>query len=292
MFQVQPQEIAAIVEPYITERLDPAGDRWTGFLRKMERANAPVVAEANPDSAPPAVREIYERHWSQTAAADLLEPRITPFEWEGRAFLAASAARKHVHAFLMARALEGLRPQTVVELGCGNGFNLFTLAGRFPGISFVGVELTRQGTLAVARLRREPRVPDVLAAVLGTAPGGERAHGHVQIVQASGGAIPLRDRSVDVAFTVLALEQMEALREQALRELARVARGYVVMIEPFRDWNDDGWRRNYILRHRYFQGRVAELTSMGLEPIHVLADLPNKLSFRVGLVIARVATES
>ena len=103
--------------------------------------------------------------------------------------------------------------------------------------------------------------------------------------------MPLPDNSVDVAFTVLALEQMERVRHRALAELARVARRYVVMIEPFADWNSEPHRRGYIARHDYFASTVDGLRAAGLVPVVATADMPNKLSFRAGIVVAEVARD-
>jgi hypothetical protein len=89
-------------------------------------------------------------------------------------------------------------------------------------------------------------------------------------------------------MTVLALEQMERIRPAALREIARVARRHVVMIEPFRDWNSDGHRPSYIKRHDYWSGAIDELSSYDLTPIAATADMPQKLTFRAGIVVAGV----
>jgi hypothetical protein len=104
--------------------------------------------------------------------------------------------------------------------------------------------------------------------------------------QGSADALPVPDKSVDVVFTVLALEQMERVRGAALNELARVARRHVVMIEPFADWNAEPHRRGYIVRNDYFASTIDGLRDSGLRPIVATVDMPNKLSFRAGLVVA------
>lgn len=82
---------------------------------------------------------------------------------------------------------------------------------------------------------------------------------------------------------------MESIREQALGEMARVARRYVVMFEAFRDWNTTGLHRNCIVGKNYFQAWISDLGSFGLEPIYVQGDLPSKIDMNVGIVVARVA---
>jgi hypothetical protein len=61
------------------------------------------------------------------------------------------------------------------------------------------------------------------------------------------------------------------------------------MIEPFRDWNGDSPYRDYIRRLDYWSAGVEDLSGYGLEPIAAQVDIPQKLTSRAGLVVARVA---
>jgi hypothetical protein len=60
------------------------------------------------------------------------------------------------------------------------------------------------------------------------------------------------------------------------------------MIEPFKEWNSDGHRPEYIRRHDYWSGAINDLPSYGLTPIAASADMPQKLTFRAGIVVAEV----
>ena len=40
------------------------------------------------------------------------------------------------------------------------------------------------------------------------------------------------------------------------------------MIEPFRDWNESGIRRDYIIANDYFSASVADLAAYRLQPIY------------------------
>jgi ubiquinone/menaquinone biosynthesis C-methylase UbiE len=189
---------------------------------------------------------------------------------------------------LLVRALEWLRPASVAEVGFGYGLNLLLLSMQFPAIRFAGVELTQAGLDKARSLSADPLTPGQLESFAVGALRDVTAPGRLDLRQGSADALPLEDKSVDVAVTVLALEQMEQIRDQAIAELSRVARQHVVMIEPFADWNMDGHRREYIRRHDYFAARVADLPRYGLVPLVATADMPNKLSFRAGLVVAAV----
>jgi hypothetical protein len=58
------------------------------------------------------------------------------------------------------------------------------------------------------------------------------------------------------------------------------------MIEPFADWNIEPHRRGYIARNDYFASTVEGLRDSALTPLLATVDMPNKLSFRAGLVVA------
>jgi hypothetical protein len=73
-----------------------------------------------------------------------------------------------------------------------------------------------------------------------------------------------------------------------LKELRRVASRYVVMIEPFQELNATGIRRHYIESNHYFDARIESLSTYGLTPVLTLDDMPNKVLFHVGLVVAEV----
>jgi hypothetical protein len=163
------------------------------------------------------------------------------------------------------------------------------LSMQFPEVRFSGVELTEAGVAAARTFADDPGIVHQLTSFSPAPLRDPAAPRRLDLRQGSADALPVPDKSVDMAITVLALEQMERIRATACIELARVARQHVVMIEPFLDWNMDGHRRDYIARHDYFTGRIQELRRYGLEPIVATADMPNKLSFRAGLVVATVA---
>lgn len=55
-----------------------------------------------------------------------------------------------------------------------------------------------------------------------------------------------------------------------------------------RDWNAEGMRHHYIVGNQYFDASLDEFETAGLKPVFVLDDIPNKVSFHVGLVVAEI----
>jgi SAM-dependent methyltransferase len=160
------------------------------------------------------------------------------------------------------------------------------LAGRFPGVSFTGVELTREGARAATQLQRAAELPKPMQAFAPLPLLDVAAFQRVRFVQGDAARLPLADGSVDLVVTILALEQMERVRQRALAEIARVAGRHTLMIEPFRELNERGPTRRYVVARDYFQGRIADLPSYGLEPELVLDDFPQEFYLRAGAVVA------
>jgi SAM-dependent methyltransferase len=288
-------DIAAVFEPYVVEHFAEDDPRWLDAVRKVEaKYLAPPKKDrrwttADGQRAPELVQRGYEETWGRVSLREQLEEsKVTPFEWRGAGSLARAIGRKRVHHLLLTRALDWLAPQSVAEVGFGYGLNLLLLSMMHPGIRFSGVELTAAGVAQARALGDDPDTAASLAAFAAGPLVDPAAATRLDLRQGSADALPLADKSVDVAITVLALEQMERIRERALMELARVARKAVIMLEPFADWNADGHRLAYIRRHDYFAARVDDLPRLGLTPLVATGDLPNKLSFRAGLVVAAV----
>jgi SAM-dependent methyltransferase len=100
------------------------------------------------------------------------------------------------------------RPRRILEVGCGEGIVLATLAARLPGSRFDGLELD-EPALKAARKR---------------CPGAT-------LVRGDACALPFGDQSFDL---VVCLEVLEHLPEpaRALRELRRVARAGCLLSVP------------------------------------------------------------
>jgi len=298
-FAVSPDEVREAFAPFLVEDLASTDPRWADANAHLARKYAaPPKKERrwtteDGTRTSDLVRAGYERTWSAVSLQQQLEDSKTVyFEWRGQGLLGRAIGRKRVHQLFLVRVLEWLRPASVLEVGSGYGLNLLLLSMQFPEVHFSGVELTDAGIAATRALAGDAATPARLAPFAILPLADPTAPGRLDLQQGSALALPLADDSVDMVVTVLALEQMEAIRETALRELARVARRHVVMIEPFADWNAEGHRLEYIRRHDYFAARVDELPRYGLRPVVATVDMPNKLTFRAGLVVAAVEKRS
>jgi ubiquinone/menaquinone biosynthesis C-methylase UbiE len=99
--------------------------------------------------------------------------------------------------------------RTVLEAGCGTGAVVATLTRYLAADEFIGVDM------ADPNLHADPLVAET----------------GVRLVQSDGASLPFEDASIDLVYASHVLEHVEDERG-FLRELARVARKYVVVEVP------------------------------------------------------------
>lgn len=130
-------------------------------------------------------------------------------------------------------SVEGLTPASLLEVGCGEGEVLARMMRVFPAAQAAGIDLPDESLIAEWAARSLPaKVGDVTA-------------------------IDAADGEYDL---VLAIEVLEHVPdpERALREIARVCRGHVVLSVP----REPIWRIGNMARGRY-------LRQLGDTPGHV-----------------------
>jgi hypothetical protein len=62
------------------------------------------------------------------------------------------------------------------------------------------------------------------------------------------------------------------------------------MFEPFADWNATQERRKTISERGLFTASIDDLPQYGLEPVFATPDMPTKLNYGIGLVVASPLT--
>jgi ubiquinone/menaquinone biosynthesis C-methylase UbiE len=291
---VDPAAIDAAMAPFLV----PAADtEWRRALnRRVRKALCRALERlAGVSRDHQAIEEEYSAAWGagydryRLGRTDL---KGVPWTWRGRHLLLDMGVAARLRALFLAAVIEELRPASVLEVGSGNGINLFALAGAFPGIEFTGVELTSEGVSQATAAQQDG---DRLAQFEAYSPlevHDRAALSRIDFVQGDAAALPFGDGSFDLVLTVLAVEQMEKIRDSALREIARVSGRYVLMLEPFRDANRSALRRFYIYSRDYFRGSIPELSRVGLKPLWATADLPQEAFLGVALALSEKSTSS
>jgi SAM-dependent methyltransferase len=236
------------------------------------------------------VRSGYETHWEQKDALERYvvgqDERVLTVAWRDRGMQVAAQTLRHVHLLYLMRAIEAVEARSVLEVGFGNGNMVLTLAPLYPEVAFSGVELTQSGLAIAQALQEQPVLPAGFAERTPAPVRDATAHRRVDLRTGDARALPYPDQSFDLVYTRLALEQMEAIRHDALREVTRVARRAVVLIECWRDFNWKGPGRDYVRRQGYFAAQAADLEKLGFRVVLATDDLPQKIQFSSGPVVA------
>jgi SAM-dependent methyltransferase len=290
-------DILALFEPFVDRAASAREGAWEGEVarrkRKLVKRTArrlllPWRSEGQRGEA--TVVGEYDKAWRAIdygAYAEGAPQRDhTPWEWRGRRMFASDVGGTRFRQLLLIRIIERVQPKSVLEVGCGNGINLILLAGRFPEIRFAGVELTAAGHRAARALQEQGALPPGLGEYAPLPLADPGAFRRIDFRQGNATRLPFEDGAFDLVFTVLALEQMERVRAQALAEIARVAARHSLMIEPFRDVTQALGPRLNVLRRDYFRGRIDDLPRHGLAPVLAFDDFPQEAFLRACAVLA------
>jgi SAM-dependent methyltransferase len=289
---VSDDEIAATFAPFVRDRYDRSDPEWVAVVDDR-RARARRKLIDRPDGAsqkwtPERTQQTYAKTWGVDFETWLgTAGAVGPCEWRDEGMMARVMGIKRVNQLMLMRVFERLRPRTVLEVGSGNGVNLFVLSARFPETQFAGIELTEAGVATATAVIAQPELP---AAVRDFSPEplvDLQAHTRIDVRQADAKALPFDAGSFDLVYSVLALELMDPIRHEVLTEMRRVSRGHVAMVEPFYEWHATGQRRDLIAAKGYFAQPIAGLDEFGFEPIVATADMPHKLDYQPGLVVAK-----
>jgi SAM-dependent methyltransferase len=285
----------AIEEAYLPFLLDgQAGARaWSSdYARRRRRALTRMIkrvlglGRAKHQAAPGQGRDNRrEGHGRYDVAAGPQKP--SAWKWNERKLALDGMAAARLRAPLLAAVIDRLQPKTVLEVGCGNGINLLSLAGHFPAIQFTGVDSSATSIEAAKALQAADALPPRLADYIPLEETDPLAFKRIAFVEGAPAPLPFADGAFDLVFTVLAVEQMERIRDRALAEIARVSSGHVLMLEPFKDSNRKGLRRLYALSRNYFRGSIQGLARFGLEPVWATDDFPQEAFLGSPLVLAR-----
>lgn len=273
---------------YLAEDDAEGDDRWLAEVESLARRYARHRRRGRPARTQEAVRQQYERIYSELALDEASGAEPTALVWGRKAVLARADGIKRVHLLWLHHVLGQLRPRRVLEVGCGRGRNLLLLAGALPEVEWSGIELSEAGVAAARAVQALPALPERMARFAPFPLRDPQAYRCVRFQQGSAESLPFADGEFDVVVTVLALEQMRSIVDRALREIARVGSGHVLLIEPFSDWNRRGLRRDFVEAEGYFDLRVRDLARYGIEVVHVCGTLPTKVRLGCGAVVGRL----
>jgi SAM-dependent methyltransferase len=291
-------QLSELFQPFVERSFDTADEPWRAELRRRESKIRRKYLKRRVLGWLPSTQRNertvvneYSKAWQPSEYEkynlEQLLARVSPWEWGEQKLFASDVGATRFRQLILVRVIEQLKPRHVLEVGCGNGINLILLACRFPDIQFTGLELTQQGHQAAREFQQQAELPGPMRDYAPLELADPTAFRRIHFIQGSAAQLPFEDNSFDLVMTVLALEQMERIRDQALREITRVSARHLFNIEPFRDLNDRGVARRNVIRRNYFRGRIDDLQRYGFSPVLALKDFPQEAFLKVGAVLSK-----
>jgi len=140
----------------------------------------------------------------------------------------------HPHRKLLIDKISEYVPlESVLEVGCASGPNLYLLAKKFPGAKLYGTDISKDAIKVGKEFFRKQNIKNVFL-------GSRKAE------DLSG----FQDKSIDIVFTdaVLIYEGPEKI-ESVIKEIIRVAKKAIIICEQHHDFSSSVYRDNWI--HNY-----------------------------------------
>lgn len=182
-----------------------------------------------------------------------LDPKLSQFDYEVK--------------YLLGKVIEAIgaeKPATILEIGSGPGLNCMALALTYPNAKITGIDQAESALETARTLLTRP--PARLLAPYGKV-NGNGFGGRIEYVAGTATKLPFPDKSFDVVFTKLVLEQMGTCWSEALREIRRVCKSQFVVCEMLYDLQRNFWERLHILGNGYPRQTLAGFKAHGFDII-------------------------
>jgi ubiquinone/menaquinone biosynthesis C-methylase UbiE len=164
----------------------------------------------------------------------------------------------------LTKVIRSAQPKTVLEIGAGSGLNLICLAILFPNIQFAGIELTEEGYEAFEAMVADPPIK-VIQYLTGTS---NTKIPKIHFRTGSMLELPYDDKTFDLTYSCMSIEQIPRDYKQAFKEAKRVTRDWCIFYEGFEDFQNF-FQKMYRRKVDYFRGKTATLRRTGFKIVCV-----------------------
>lgn len=234
-------------------------------------------------------KERYNRIWNKTDLYDYYNPKfknnLSIHSFKKKYFLSSNSLTTRVQQYLMIDKINEFKPLKVLEVGCGQGFQLLLLSRLFPKISFIGIDQSEVG-INFANSFKNELLDEILTKPLDYKFNDVKEDNLEYSIQ-DAKKIKIESNSVDLVFTNLALEQMDNIKFEVISEIKRVSKKYIILIEPFKDLNDKGIKYLHHSAKRYFNLRYNELADNNFKIVEYQNSFPNLISLGYGMLVLK-----
>ncbi|MDC0391198.1 class I SAM-dependent methyltransferase [Candidatus Pelagibacter ubique] len=232
----------------------------------------------------------YNRIWNKTDLKIFYDPENTNncsiHSYKDSFFLSSNALSTRIHQYLVINKINELKPNSVLEVGCGQGFQLLLLSRLYPEINFFGIDQSDEGIMFAKKFAQKKIIEEELTKPLKyNFNNSETQNINYSIQDAK--KLEFESNSIDLIFTNLALEQMDNIKFEVLSEIKRVSSKYIVLIEPFKDLNNSGIKYLHHSSKQYFNLKYNELVDENYAIVDYQKNFPSQISLNYGLLVLK-----
>lgn len=228
----------------------------------------------------------YEKIWKGTMIEKWFSPNhgLCLHTYEKRLFYASAGLTKKIHHELIIKEIKDSVPKKVLEVGSGNGVNLRILSSLFKDSFFTGIDQSENGIqfsnkLKIELLPRKYVEPLDHNFDFNTFPLNLNYH----VGDAKNLKFP--NEEFDFVYTILALEQMKNIQLEVIKELKRVSKKTIVLIEPFPELNRSVIKFLHHNSKQYFNLHHKKIADKNWKIKKFVTNVPTKLTLGYGMLV-------
>jgi len=230
----------------------------------------------------------YERIWNDEQILSHFDVKSNNYYLHKykKIFLAHSSLTTKIQQHLIINKVGELKPKSVLEIGCGPGITLKLLSDIYTEINFQGIDLSIEGIKYANNLKKKHLNP-IFKKKLNFQYNNVINNPNLVFDNQDASSLKFNDKKFDLIFSNLALEQMDDIKYNVISEMKRVAKNYIILIEPFKNLNNFGLRYLHHKSKQYFNLNHFDLKDENFEIFEFYDQLPALLSLNYGMLVLK-----
>ena len=205
----------------------------------------------------------YDKHWQF-----FKQKSHVWHSYKGNYFLSSGSLTQEIFINLIKSQLNDKSIKSVLEVGCGNGLNIFPLAKDFPEVKFTGIDISSTG---IAFCKEKLNLLN--------------EYKNLSFLEENAKNLTYPANSFDLTYTVLALEQMNQIKTQVIENIKWVTSKKIVLIEPFKNVNQNLVNKIHMKNSDYLDLSYKDLDILGYKINDITEDFPQRLGLAASCLV-------
>jgi len=231
-------------------------------------------------------KKIYNLHWKNFSYNEYFLKKYIFFKYKNKKFICPKGLTTKIFQSLLLNEINLLKSKYILEIGSGNGLNLLFLSSVYPQKIFTGIDLSNEGvSLSKEHMKKKTRLDKIIFDGFDLKNKKIKIANNLEFHLMNANNLKFNNNSFDLVFTSLALEQMDSIKFEVLREILRVSKKYVILFEPFSNLNREIIASLHHKLSSYFNMSYSQLNNLNIKILKKIDNFPQKINRRAGFVV-------